>query len=53
MDDWLKNFTFRTTINPLTFIVTGMLLMITAWITLSHLLWKVSTINPAEILKNE
>ena len=53
MDDWLEHFTFRTSISPLTFIGTGVLLMVTAWITLSHLLWKVSTINPAEILKNE
>ncbi len=53
MDNWLENFTFRTTINPLIFVGTGALLIVAAWITLSHLLWKASTINPAETLKNE
>jgi putative ABC transport system permease protein len=53
MDNWLENFTFRIAINPLIFVGTGVLLMIIAWITLSHLLWKISNINPAETLKNE
>ena len=53
MDNWLENFAFRTTINPLTFLGSGVLLIITSWVTLSHLLWKVSTINPADTLKNE
>ena len=53
MNGWLENFTFRTTINPLSFIGSGMLLLTIAWATLSYLLWKVSMINPAETLKNE
>jgi putative ABC transport system permease protein len=53
MDYWLENFTFRITINPLIFAGTGVLLLIIAWLTLSHQLWKVSTVNPAETLKNE
>jgi putative ABC transport system permease protein len=53
MDSWLENFTFRTTINPLIFAGTGVLLLVIAWVTLSHQLWKISTINPAETLKNE
>jgi len=53
MDYWLENFTFRTTINPLIFVGTGVLLLIIAWLTLSHQLWKISNINPAETLKNE
>jgi putative ABC transport system permease protein len=53
MEHWLENFTFRITINPLIFVGAGVLLMIIAWITLSHLLWKISNINPAETLKSE
>ena len=53
MNDWLQNFTFRTTINPAIFVISGVLLLILAWATLSYLLWKISNINPVETLKNE
>lgn len=53
MSDWLQNFTFRTTINPLIFVISGILLLVLAWSTLSYLLWKISNINPVETLKNE
>jgi putative ABC transport system permease protein len=53
MNSWLENFTFRTTINPLIFVGSGVLLVAIAWATLSYLLWKVSMVNPAETLKNE
>jgi putative ABC transport system permease protein len=53
MNNWLENFTFRTTINPLSFVGSGMLLLTIAWATLSYLLWKVSMVNPAETLKSE
>lgn len=53
MNDWLQNFTFRTTINPAIFVISGMILLILAWSTLSYLLWKISNVNPVETLKNE
>ncbi|HEX6225567.1 MAG TPA: ABC transporter permease [Chryseolinea sp.] len=53
MDSWLENFTFRTTINPLIFAFSGVFLLVIAWVTLSHQLWKISTVNPAETLKNQ
>jgi putative ABC transport system permease protein len=53
MSSWLENFTFRTTINPLIFVGSGVLLVAIAWATLSYLLWKISMVNPAETLKNE
>lgn len=53
MNDWLQNFTFRTTISPVIFVISGMTLLILAWLTLSYLLWKISNINPVETLKNE
>jgi putative ABC transport system permease protein len=53
MNSWLENFTFRTPINPMIFVGSGMLLVAVAWATLSYLLWKISLVNPAETLKNE
>ncbi len=53
MNGWLENFTFRTTINPLIFIASGILLIAVAWITLSYLTIKIARVNPAETLKSE
>ncbi|HEX5170279.1 MAG TPA: ABC transporter permease [Cyclobacteriaceae bacterium] len=53
MSDWLQNFTFRISINPLVFAGSGMLLMAIAWGTLSYLTVRVAQVNPAETLKME
>lgn len=53
MNRWLENFTFRTTINPMVFVGSGLLLILVAWATLSYLIIKVAKVNPAETLKSE
>ena len=53
MTQWLQNFTFRTTIHPVIFIGSGILLLCIAWVTLGYLTLKVANTNPAETLKNE
>ena len=53
MNDWLGNFSYQVNINPLTFLVSGMVLISISWITLSYFALKASRLNPAETLKNE
>ncbi|MBI3481773.1 MAG: hypothetical protein HY015_02140 [Bacteroidetes bacterium] len=53
MSGWLENFSYRITVNPLVFVVTGIGLILIAWITLSFLTIKTAQINPAETLKSE
>jgi putative ABC transport system permease protein len=53
MDNWLDNFTFQVGIHPAIFLISGLLLITTSWITLSYLTFKTSRLNPAETLKNE
>ena len=53
MNNWLQNFSYRVTLNPLIFIGSGLLLIFVAWITLSYLTYRVAKVNPATTLKNE
>ncbi len=53
MNSWLQNFTYRTTINPLVFVGSGLLLIVVAWTTLSYLTIKIARVNPADTLKSE
>jgi putative ABC transport system permease protein len=53
MSNWLQNFSFRVTISPVVFIITGLSLVIVCWITLSFLTMKTARINPSETLKSE
>lgn len=53
MNEWLKNFSYRTTIHPLVFAASGLMLIIISWATLSYFTVKASRLNPAETLKNE
>ena len=53
MDNWLRNFTYRVTIHPMIFVVSGIVLLMISWITLSYFSIKASQLNPAETLKNE
>jgi len=53
MNNWLQNFSFRVTINPIVFIVTGIGLVLVCWVTLGFLTVKAARINPAETLKSE
>ena len=53
MDRWLDNFIYQVGIHPLTFVMSGLILLAISWITLSYFTLKTSRINPAETLKNE
>ncbi len=53
MTNWLNNFTYRVTINPVVFVVSGFTLLIIAWITLSYFTIKTARVNPAQTLRSE
>ena len=53
MDNWLDNFSYQTTIDPWVFVISGVSLIVVAWLTLSYFTVKASQLNPAETLKNE
>ncbi|MBS1681475.1 MAG: ABC transporter permease [Bacteroidetes bacterium] len=53
MDSWLQNFSYRITVNPVVFILSGVGLVLISWIVLSFLTVKTAQVNPAETLKSE
>lgn len=53
MHKWLENFSYRVDIHPAAFLVSGVILVAIAWITLSYFTVRASKLNPAETLKNE
>ncbi|MDN5205296.1 ABC transporter permease [Fulvivirgaceae bacterium BMA10] len=53
MNNWLQNFTFRITINPAVFLLTGLLILFIAWATLGYLTFKVAKANPVDTLRDE
>jgi len=53
MNNWLRNFTYQIHIHPVIFIISGLILVLSAWITLSYFTVKASRLNPAETLKSE
>lgn len=53
MDRWLDNFTYQVGIHPLLFLISGVVLILISWLTLSHFTFKTSRINPAQVLRSE
>jgi len=53
MDKWLNNFTYKVDIHPTVFLLSGFVLILVSWITLSYFTLKTSRISPTEILRNE
>jgi putative ABC transport system permease protein len=53
MNQWLTNFSYQVTIDPVVFVGSGLVLIIISWITLSYFTYRASKLNPAETLKNE
>ena len=53
MESWLQNFTYRTTLNPLDFIIAAITLLTVALLTVSYLTWHTSVQNPIKSLKDE
>ena len=53
MQNWLQNFAYRVTLNPIIFIGAGIFLILLSWITLGYLTLTMARINPATTLKSE
>lgn len=53
MNYWLEEFAYRTGLNPSTFIISGVIALAIAWITISFQSWKAARVNPAKSLKDE
>ena len=53
ISNWLQNFTYRQSINPLTFLLAGLLLLVVSWLTLSYLTFVTIKANPIRALKEE
>ena len=53
MNLWLQNFAYKTTINPILFIMSGLIALIIAIITVSFHSIKAANLNPVKSLKYE
>ena len=53
MNNWLQNFTFRISMNPINFLVAGLSLVAIAWLTVSYLTIQTASKNPIDSLKEE
>ncbi|NNF33839.1 MAG: FtsX-like permease family protein, partial [Saprospiraceae bacterium] len=53
MSNWLNNFNFRITLNPLLFLASGLLLILISWSTLGYQTFTTIRANPVESLKEE
>jgi putative ABC transport system permease protein len=53
MKQWLNDFAYRVTISPGTFIFTGVIVLLVAFITISWQSVRASLMNPVHCLKNE
>lgn len=53
MDKWLQGFPYRITINPLLFIVAGILVVLIAFVSVGFQTMKAAMINPAKTLRSE
>lgn len=53
MSYWLEAFAYRTNLKPSTYIISGLIAIAIAWVTISFQSWKAARINPAQSLKDE
>lgn len=53
MDRWLKNFAYRTSIDIATFIISGLLVLVIALLTVSYQSVRAAVANPADSLRYE
>ena len=53
MNEWLTEFEYRTDLKPLTFILSGVLALIIAWLTMSSQSFLAAKANPVTSLKDE
>ena len=50
---WLEGFAYRVPLNIMWFFLSGLALMVLAWLTMSFQTLRAAGINPVEVLKNE
>ena len=50
---WLQNFNYHISLNPLIFLVAGLIVLAVALLTISVLVRKTARLNPVDILKSE
>lgn len=53
MHYWLETFEYKMTINPMVFVVSGLLVMVTALVSVGYLSLRAASVNPANVLKEE
>ena len=53
MDLWLQNFEYKMEINYLVFIISGLVALVVAWLTVSYLSISAAVANPVDTLKDE
>lgn len=53
MDEWLQTFAYQTELNPLIFLLAGVLVMIIALLTVSYQAFAAARSNPVKSLKSE
>ncbi|MEZ5069557.1 MAG: ABC transporter permease [Bacteroidales bacterium] len=53
MSDWLQNYVYRTTLGPLVFLWTILLILVPTALTVSYQSYKAATANPADSMKAE
>lgn len=52
-DTWLNGFAYRVEINPFVFVLSGIVAIVIAWLTVSYQSIKAATANPVESLRYE
>lgn len=53
LNDWLENFTYRTTIDPLSYVISFILVMFVVGLTISYNAVRASVANPVDSLRSE
>jgi putative ABC transport system permease protein len=53
LDDWLRDFAYRITLSPLTFLAAGLVALLIAWLTVVTHAWRVARANPIHALRYE
>jgi putative ABC transport system permease protein len=53
MDEWLTGFAYRAGINPLVFIISAVVVMVVAFITIALQSYRIATANPADMMHYE
>ncbi|MEP5611661.1 MAG: FtsX-like permease family protein [Cyclobacteriaceae bacterium] len=53
MEYWLGDFAYRTSMKPITFVLSGLGAIVIAWITISFQSWKAARSNPVKSLRTE